>query len=106
MIISKLKIEGGGGEGERENRNLEDPLVDDDDGDIERPPLKDGQERSDNAPLENEALFHILLGLLLCYEDKRREEKSERRGRTRNGVRGTSSALMEFASPLSPSLCM
>jgi len=38
-------------------RNLEDPLVNDDNGDIESPPLKNTQERSDNAPLENNRVF-------------------------------------------------
>lgn len=60
MSVWKLKID----EEEGDSRNLKDPLVDDDDSDIEGPPLKDGQERSDDAPLENEALFHVL-GLLL-----------------------------------------
>lgn len=43
---------------EGDNRNLEDPLVNDDNGDIERPPLKDGQERSDNSPLKNKGFLH------------------------------------------------
>ena len=38
-------------------RNLEDPLVNDDNGDIESPPLKNTQERSDYAPLENNRVF-------------------------------------------------
>ena len=39
-------------------RNLEDPLVDDNDSDIESPPLKDSQERSKHAPLANNPFFH------------------------------------------------
>jgi len=43
---------------EEKERNLKDPLVDDDNSDIESPPLKDCQERSKRAPLANNPFFH------------------------------------------------
>ena len=89
-------------------RDLEDPLVNDDNGDIESPPLKDGQERSDDAPLANEPLFHLLVLLLPIWtqtEERRSYEcEYEWKKRGGNGEWGTSSTLMRFASSLSLSL--
>ena len=47
-----------GEEWEGREGNLEDPLVHDNDSNIEGPPLKDCQKRSEHAPLANNALFH------------------------------------------------
>ena len=56
MEESKFKIQ----LSHKKGTNLEDPLVDDDDSDIEYPPLKNSQKRSNHAPLANQALFHHL----------------------------------------------
>nr|GMD09500.1 hypothetical protein Iba_chr06dCG8760 [Ipomoea batatas] len=46
---------------EARERNLEDPLVHDDDGNIEEPPLKDGNYGSNHSPLTQQSFPHVLL---------------------------------------------
>lgn len=42
----------------REGRDLEDPLVDDDDGDVESPPLEDGEHRADGGAVPHLGVLH------------------------------------------------
>jgi hypothetical protein len=42
--------------------DLEDPLVDDDDGDVEAPPLEDGEHRPDGGGVPHLAVLHLGMG--------------------------------------------
>lgn len=43
----------------KNEKDLKDPLVHDDDGDIEAPPLKNCQKRSNDGPLAQPSLLHL-----------------------------------------------
>lgn len=66
---------------ELEIQFLEDPLVHDDDGDIEGPPLYNREERSEHAPLKQHAVLHhhrAPPNLLPSLEPGKKKEEEEK----------------------------
>ena len=50
--------------------DLKDPLVHDNDGNIETPPLKNCNERSNGAPLTQPSLLHLSISLALASDPR------------------------------------
>lgn len=63
-------------ESEKPKANLKDPLVHDNNGDIEPPPLKDGKQRSKHAPLEKKTLLHLFLSAHNPADQKTTHQRS------------------------------
>lgn len=69
-------------ESEKQKANLKDPLVHDNHGDIEPPPLKDGKQRSKRAPLAKKTLLHLFLSAPKRQPKNRRSNTTHQRSTT------------------------